>query len=661
MKFSYPLIKKLLPRLKDKRELIDALTMHAFEAEDASGNTFEVSLPPNRYSDAGSHWGIAREVAAILGLKKVNIPARSLNARESDFAKLQVKILDKVSCSRYSAQCFENVSIGDSPIWMRRVLEDCGIRPINNVVDIMNYVMLETGQPLHAFDYDKIEGKRGSAKVLMVRRAKKGDSMISLDKTRYQLTPEMLVITDIKRPLAIAGVKGGVPAEITLKTKRIVVESANFNAPDIYRTSRALNLRTDASQRFSHELSPHLTTIALERAAQLLIEITEARAGLHVDVLSKSLPRTTIRVSLKDINRVIGVDIERGQIVDILERLGFKVKETLGKNKERLFECVAPLLRTDITEAGDVIEEIVRLYGFQKIKPLPPSVLIKAPEFEKIFGVMDAARNFLRGAGYDEVYNYSMVDREAATRLSSEELGPELENPISNEFSHLRNSLLPGLLKNIEHNRKFFDEVKVFEIGHTFSLKKRKKSEEVEEKTILGFAAASPRESFFEIKGIAKTFLEDLGAREITFKEIKKNNWSLGVWNSGEFLGIIAQIDKVGLAELDLEHIASLSSKEAHYEPIPKFPGVMRDVSFLISRGRKIGFIINEIFLLNKNLVRGVDLIDEYSGDKWPGLQSLTLRIIFQAPDRTLTAEEVDKEMKRIGDLLKHKFKAQIR
>ena len=663
MKFSYPLIKKLIPGVKSKRELIEALTMHSFEAEDARGDAFEVSLPPNRYSDAASHWGIAREAAATLGLKKIKIPLPTPSARESDFAKLRVKVADKTSCPRYSAQCFENVRVGQSPAWMQKILESCGLRAINSVVDIMNYAMLETGQPLHAFDYDKLEGKDRRSKMLMVRRAKKGERVVSLDKTQYFLTPEMLVIADARRPLAIAGIKGGISAEVTPKTKRIIIESANFESTSIYRTSRILNLRTDASQRFSHGLSPRLTAVGLDRAAQLLQDLAGAHAGLHVDILSRSLPRAKIIFEIDKISKLLGIEIPKQEIAEILGSLGFTLKETKDKQGKRFLECLAPAFRLDVSVPEDIVEEIARIYGYQKIRPVPPSVSLRVPEQDRVFETKDAARSFLAGVGFDEVYNYSMEGTNDQLPITNNKQSEtvRLENPISNEFSQLRSSLVSGLMKNIEHNGKFFDEVKIFEIGRVFSPKKQKKSDEVEEKTMLAFTVSGKKESFFEVKGIAQALLERLGVGDTDFKEIKGGSPSLGVWSSRELLGMLVWADDVSVAELNVEKIAELASKEVRYREIPKFPSVSRDTSFLVSAKEKIGAVIDMVSSIGAKLIRRVDLVDEYRGDKWPGLQSLTLRATFRADDRTLTSEEVDREMKKITDLLQKKFKAKLR
>ena len=244
MKFSYALIKQLVPKLKNKKELVEKLNLHSFEAEELAGDVFDVSIAPNRFSDAASHWGIAREIAAILG-KNFRMPIRHQISKTAK-APFKVEIKDKNLCPRYAAQYFENVKIGPSPKWMQKILLDCGLRPISNVVDIMNYAMLETGQPLHAFDYDKLATSNKRQATVIVRRAKKSEKIRTIDDKIYELPENIFVIADGKRPIAIAGIKGCKDTEVHKKTSRILVEAANFNAQSIYKSSKFLKLQTDA-------------------------------------------------------------------------------------------------------------------------------------------------------------------------------------------------------------------------------------------------------------------------------------------------------------------------------------------------------------------------------------------------------------------------------
>ncbi len=356
MKFSFTLVKKLVPAVKNKQELIEKLNLHTFEVEDAKGDVFDVSIAPNRFSDAASHWGIAREISAILG-SRLKLDASNFKLKNSGNAgaPFDVIVKDKKLCPRYAAQYFENVRISSSPKWMQKILTDCGLRPINNIVDIMNYAMLETGQPLHAFDYDKISrmnadtetrSARGSARnprgnpresaIIIVRRAQKGEKITTLDDKTYNLSENILVIADPKRALAIAGIKGGKYAEVGKSTKRIIVEAANFEGVNIYKASKFLKLGTDASLRFSHNITSNLVSLGLNRAAELLKKVVNAKAGRIIDVNSVKPTRKIIKFDPERYERFIGVKIELPKIRSYLERLGFKISRINADNNADL-------------------------------------------------------------------------------------------------------------------------------------------------------------------------------------------------------------------------------------------------------------------------------------------------------------------------------------
>ena len=527
----------------------------------------------------------------------------------------------------------------------------------------MNYVMLEVGQPLHAFDADKVEN-------IIVRRAKKGESVVSIDGTRYKLTPEMLVIADSKRALAIAGVKGGKGSEVTLKTKRIIVESANFDSVSIYKTSKVLNLITDASIRFSHGLHPELAVMGLDRAAGLLKEITRAKVGERSDSLTKPLPRHVLKFDIQEFNRFIGMEMEGKTAADYLERLGFK-KLQGGKWE-------VPTLRSDIKNHQDLVEEVVRLFGYNKLKPRAPHVTLQPSESDEALLFKDKIRKILSGFGLNEVYNHSFMSEKDARKFVFDNEIIELENPISGEFQHLRPSLIPNFLKNINHNSKFFNEVRIFEIGRIFIKAERKLSE----LDILGIALASKKgETFFELKGLIDQLLKALGLVDFVMVKPQKDNWirdftknyieknTLLEIKSGGNTGFayLGQAQgkfkdwKVSLFEVDVGQILQLVREEKEYEPLSKYPSVMRDISLLVNVSVRIGDLIQEIQRINLHLIRDVDLVDEYRDAKWDTRQSITLRIVFQSEERTLTNKEVDREMKKVVSVLENKFGARVR
>ncbi len=384
MKFSYFLVKKLLPDLKNKKTLIEALNLFSFETEDSQGDTFEVTIPANRYSDAASHFGLVQEAAAILKLTskipkiKFELP-KKLKTQDQYFS---LEIKEEKLCPRYLGLYFENIKIKESPSWLQKVLKDCGLRPINNVVDIMNYVMLETGQPLHAFDYDKLSGRK-----IIVRKAKIGEKITTLDGQSYYLNPEILVIADDQKPQALAGIKGGKEGEVTQKTSRIVVEIANFDSVAIYRASKKLNLTSDASSRFAHGLNPLLIDLAAQRVIKLLKDLVGARLISRYDFLTKLPSRKVLKLDIKELNQFIGFELSKKESEDILKRLGFK------KIKKEFWEV--PPLRQDIQNHQDLFEEIIRIYGYNRLLPKPPQVFLQPAKIDDLLVLKNKTRKII--------------------------------------------------------------------------------------------------------------------------------------------------------------------------------------------------------------------------------------------------------------------------
>ncbi len=667
MKFSYTLIKKLAPVVKSKKDLIEKLNEFAFEAVDLGGNSFEVALPANRYSDAASHIGIAREISAIYG-KKFEPPVFNLKPLKnggSAKANFKVSIEDRKLCSRYMGQYFENVKFGASPKWIRNVLEECGLRPINAVVDVMNYVMLETGQPLHAFDYDKIAQSQ-----IIVRRAKKGEKIVSLDDKNYELNENILVIADAKNSLAIAGVKGGRIAEVGANTKRIIVEAANFAGASIYRTSKSLKLVTDASVIFSHNISPVLAEIGLNRTKQLLEEITGAKAGKAVDVNYAKSGKRIIKFDVEKFKKLIGVDLNVKACADYLDKLGFEIIQNTKYKIQNTFLVNVPAWRRDVSIFEDLAEEIARLYGYNKLKSQPPKIHIHPSGFEDQIVLKDKIRKVLTGFGFDEVLNYSFIgDDDLSRNPAWKNKLLELENPISNQAKYMRASLASNLIKNIESNFRFFNDIKIFEIGKVFCVN-------APEKLNLGILIASKKDKqvFFELKGVIENMFKGIGLVDYLMPEPAKGDWIndfagdlisgeiLKIESDGKVIGYLGRIDfpsaEAVLAEINLDILLELIEEEHEYRPLAKYPSIMRDVSVLVNPAVRVGEMMRLIQQSDLKYIEDVDMIDEYELN---GKRSLTFRIIFQAEDRTLKEKEAGDEMEKIKKLLKSKFGAEIR
>lgn len=686
MKFSYTFLKQLVPAIKNKNELIEKLTMHAFEAEDAAGDAVEVKLPPNRYSDAGGHWGLARDISAVYGktLKFQNTkPGSKIQSVKSNF---QIKI-DNNFCPRYTGQYFENIKIGPSPKWMQKILADCGSQSINAIVDIMNYVMLETGQPLHAFDYDKIESKSRESKNIYIRRARKNEKITTLDNREIMMSEDNLIIADDKEALAIAGIKGGKKAEIDKNTKRIIVEAANFDAANIYQSSRRLNLTTDASFRFSHSLSPESTMLALNRAGELLQKFAQASPGAIKDIYPKKQPKKIIRFGIDEFNKFVGLNFGLNTAKDYLISLGFVVK----KSDSRFLTVEVPSLRLDIENTHDLFEEIVRLYGYDNLKPFAPSVHLRPTGFEDSIVLKDKIRNVLSGWAINETQNYSFISQSESDRYFSHFCGStenksqyhsqlvELENPFSAEFQYLRPCLAVNLIKNVIFNSRLEEEISYFEIGDIFF--QRKLSDKPTETPTLGIIMASKnKETFFHLKGVVVELLKKIGVVDYLLAPAGGDNWVkemaggyLEINNSLKIevgnqsvIGYAGKLKKhaglenwhASVLELDIKKLLDYVSGENEYRPLPKYPSVMRDISVLAGSSEKAGDIMSSIQEENLQYIDDVDFIDEYQKN---GRRSLTFRIVFQAEDRTLTDKEVNDYIERIQIMLVKKFKVAIR
>jgi len=708
MLFSYNWLQSFFQKkLPNPGKLAELLTMHSFEVEEVKrfGGDFDLDIDilSSRGPDCFSHIGIAREIAALLNckLRIVNgkiIEDKKLKAK--DFVSVDIK--DKNTCPRYTARVIVDVKVAPVPRWIQEKLTVCGLRPINNIVDILNYVMLETGQPLHAFDFEKIEAdKRGYQRGLqpthhppaacgpltrkiIVRFAKKGEKIKTLDEEEYELdsnppttrqgkntNSDILVIADSKEPLAIAGIKGGKKAEITNQTKIVVLEAANFNQKIIRRGSRKIDLKTDASWRFEHGIDPNLTEIAINRAAGLIQDISGGKItqGL-VDFYPKKVLPKKIKLDLDYVEGLLGVKIPQKEIIKILKSLNFKIIQHLKSNIQHLIVEV-PTFRLDINIPEDLIEEIGRIYGYQKIpSTFPMSILIPPKRNLEIFWE-DMAKNILKEAGFSEVYNYSFISNLQLTTYNLQLKNViEVENPTSADFQYLRPSLIPNLLKNIQKNQKFFKEIRIFELGKVFKIANLKfQNANFLEKRML--TALLTGEAFYQAKGVVDSLLNKMGISNIWFAEYQPTpeDSKISIWQprkcaeikiDGEEIGFLGEISpkileilkiggKVVVFDLDFEKLQKISSEEHEYQPIPKYPAAIRDLAILVPQKVRVAEVLNKIYDAGGNLIRDVDLFDIYEGEELPeGKKNLAFHIIYQSADRTLSSKEIDEIQQKI-------------
>ncbi len=712
MKFSYNLIRKYVDTKLTPEELAEVLSAKTAEVEQidkVSGDSImEIKILYNR-GDLLSHYGMAREIATLTGdkLKSLDLNYEETKEKTSDLMKVEVE--NPELCPRYTAQIIKNVKIGRSPEWLKDVLVSLGLKSINNIVDATNYVMLEMGQPLHAFDYDRLAPLRGSTsklnsevvnseveplssggrKGIIIRNARRNEKIVTLDeaKTEYELGPSTLVIADQEKPLAIAGIKGGYGSEITDSTHTIVLESANFDRTNIRRTSTKLGLRTDASIRFSYGLDPNLAGYAIYRAAKLIQELAggEITKG-NVTVYPREIKPWKISVKKSYINSLIGAAIPEREINKILSRICQSARSDANK-----FVVTVPTYRSDIQTPEDIIEEIARIYGYENIKPVPPAMSIYRPaesrasedwDIEQTIRARNLMKNVLKGLGFAECYNYSFLS-EKTKEIFNASSAPEIANPISQEAKYLRSSLIPNLVTAAKNNLRFYNSVHLFEAGDVFS----QNGEEINEREQIAGLIASSNNSFPELKGLTESFLTQLGIDDFEFADTVSETYEGKNWYhpgqvatikiSDIIVGIIGNLHPKIAQRLDLKKGAVVSQfsfnlqkltkameEELEFEPIPKYPTIIRDISLLVNKDVKISEILNLIESADADsIVQDADVFDIYEDnpDVPEGKKSIAFHIIYRSDNRTLTDEEADKVEQNIKKALEQDLGAEIR
>jgi phenylalanyl-tRNA synthetase beta chain len=675
MRYSYLWLKEYVPQIPEPKKLVGLLTMRAFEVEEVDviggDSILDIKVLPNRAFDCLSHIGMAREIGAISSSK---LKAQSSKAKEDKNLKikdfLQIEVQDKKLCPRYSARVAVDVKVGESPKWMQNRLIACGLRPINNIVDIANYVMLETGQPLHAFDFSKIESVNPKSKTqnpklqskkIIVRRAKAGEKIVTLDGEKKELDENILVIADAKEPIAIAGIKGGKKAEIDKKTARIILESANFEPVSTRKSSKALNLRTDASIRFENGVDINLTIQALDRAAQLISEIAGGKimSGI-VDVLSAEPKQTTTAVAHSYVEKLLGISIKETDILDIFKRLDLPVKKTKKKN-EVYYDVLVPSRRNDLNTSEDLIEEVGRLYGYENIPAkMPVSILVPAVKNEELMNE-EKAKNIMVGAGYSEVSNYSLISEEGKSVFGLDNLiGPRY--PLSQDQKYLRPTLIIRLFGNIKENLKRSGDIRIFEIGKVFILE----GEKIEEKRMIGGALSrrnkKTEEVFYEMKGVVDLLLEKMGVPNFSYGQTVSRQAK--VIAGSKDIGWIGEIDKkltgdvvpMVFFEMDFDVINEIVEEEIEYRAPSKYPAIERDLSVVVPQEVKVDDVLNVIENASGPLVINIDLLDIYDGEEMEeGMKSMTFGLVFQSYEKTLTDAEVNKIMEKVIKAIEEK------
>ena len=641
------------------------------EALDLGDTVLDIGITPNR-SDCLSMIGIAREAAALTG-KKMKMPDVKVRESAQDVSLLSsVTIEDADLCPRYTARLIQNVTIGGTPVWMKTRLEAAGLRAINNVVDVTNFVMLEMGQPLHAFDFRFLEEGR-----IVVRKSKPGEEFISLDEKSRLLPENTLLICDGKKPVAIAGIMGGLNSEVKEDTRTILLESAYFNPASIRRSSRRLGMPTDAAFRFERGIDPEGVVRALDRAAQLIAELSggEVCRNYLDEYPAKIKAVENIPLRMDRVRQVIGARVPAREAVRILKSIGMALRRE-GKGAYRV---TPPSFRVDIEREIDLIEEIARLYGYDRVPSTLPSVSVSEAETVPRLALEERIRQLMTGAGYSEIINYSFSSPDSAEALG---LSPEderrrfvvIKNPLTEDQSIMRTTLAYGLLETLKknlHNASF--NLKLFEIGRTFF--KRHDGELPEERNILAALAAGKVSDdlwgskvsvdFYDLKGSLENIFQDLKldscrCRTETSEPFLHPGQSCGVYIGDVRVGFLGKAHPEVLKKMDIRSDAYLfeinldllgkqTGRRIRYRELSKFPAVQRDVAFVVPESMESEKMLEIVLSQHEDLLENVSIFDIYSGK---GLEertkSLGLRFSYRALDRTLTDAEINSIHNRI-------------
>jgi phenylalanyl-tRNA synthetase beta chain len=643
---------------------------------------YDLEVTPNR-PDLNSVIGIAREIATVTGnlLKIPEIRSHKSEVRTESF--VAVKIEDAELCPRYTARVIKGVKVGPSPDWLRGTLEKVGIRSISNVVDVTNYVMLETGQPLHAFDYHLIAKDTDGKPTIVVRRANEKEKFKTLDNQEHALTGEMLLIADAQKGIALAGVMGGANTEINDSTVDVLIESAYFSPVNIRRTSKQLGLRSESSYRFERGADVGICDWASQRAGQLILETAGGQlAEGVVDIYPKPVEPKQITLHFAKTKDLLGIGISHLDQISFLTNLGL----TMTEQTPGICIFKIPTWRVDLKREVDLIEEVGRLYGVDKIPATPPRGAIGANAFDSAYDQISEVRRILTGLGLNEAQGQTLVSS-AECRVSSAEV-VALVNPLSSDMNVLRPSLLPGLIHSLRYNvtRKNYD-VALFEIGRVFTnVNGRSKEERRVAIAITGqraenFWSGGERDAKFDVydlKGLLEEFFGQFGVRGVTFARHIENNALFlesatisldGKLQLGEFGLLLPALAKkydlreaVFLTELNLDLLLARRNPSKSFKSLPQFPSIRRDVAMLVPEATTHESVLQAVKQTTPANLEHVELFDIFRGKNVPeGQKSLAYAFTYRSPEKTLTDAEVNAAHMKVVEAFKTQLKAAVR
>ena len=633
----------------------------------ADDHVVEFEITPNR-PDCLSVIGLAREASATFG-RPLKLHTPEVKGCGGSIAELvDIDIEDGDLCPRYTARMVKNVKIQPSPAWMRERLRNSGVRPINNIVDITNYVMLEYGQPMHAFDFSCVEGGH-----IIVRTAREGETIQTLDGNQRKLTPSMLCICDENKPVCVAGVMGGANSEIVGDTAMVLFESANFNGTSIHRTAAALNMRTDASSRYEKGLDPMNTLKAVERACELveLLGAGEVVEGV-MDVIAKDSNPVTVKLEPEKVNGLLGTDVSREEMVRILESLDFKVEgDTIH----------VPSWRSDVEHYSDIAEEVARFYGYNNIPDTLSNGLTARRGLTDIQQTENLLGSVCRAAGYDEIITYSFISPTYYDKIDLPKDSPlrdslKILNPLGEDTSIMRTTTLPSMLEILTRNYNFRNKsAKLYELGRVYF---KRADGLADEPKVLTLGAYGDGMDFFALKGAVEAVLKQLRIENVRFLADSENpSYHPGrcakVFSGDRLLGVLGQIHphvagnygvdaELYAAELRFDALYESKGSQPLYQPLPKFPAVTRDIAVVCDASVTVGELEDAIRKGAKGLLKDAALFDIYTGTGIaPGKKSVAFNLTLRADDRSLTAEEADADVKSILTALEQECGAVLR
>lgn len=674
--------------LKSEKEILD-LTDYKFEV----GQNISEALGLNDYileidnkslsnrPDLWGHYGLAREVSALYN-KKLK-PIQITEMKEGKEVGLKIKIEDKENCTRYIGVVVGGIKIGPSPLWMQNYLKACGVKVIDNVVDISNYVNLELGRPSHAFDRRDVKND-----TITVRRALEGEKFVTLDGVERTLTDTMCLVCDAERAVDIGGIMGGFNSIIKDDTMEVILELANFNAVNIRKTMAKLGLRTDAGVRFEKSLSPDLAELGLKRILTLMKEIIPSAhlVSKIVDINNEKAENRKIELGLDFLEKKMGVKLEKKQVIKILSSLGFEIIDKKG-----ILQVTVPMLRSvkDISIPEDLVEEVARIYGYENIESRLPTFPVNPPERNVLRDVERKMKNILSFEnGFDEVYNYSFVSPGLLEKigLPVENL-IALDNPIAKDRPFLRHNLWPNLLENIENNQRQADTLKLFEIGKVFRIEQAgmRVSENSDEllpgqDTLLCLVCAGKNidTPFFEVSEAFKDLMSyfnvvvDYKANGKATDSFVHPGRQAVVYVNGKAVGTVAELNpatqknlglesRVSILEVNLDELLSELNNDKKYISLPQYPVVVRDIAFVVDR-KVVHSEIVEALIKVDPLIFCVELFDIFAGSNLgENKKSLAYHITYRSNEKTLESLEVDKIQNKIIKVIEDKFGGEVR